>query len=110
MHDHTQTIITNRENYSRWLQKIYQKSWEKFSDDDLKFLENFRDRTSQRMQQQIQTDLNYLSPGRDIFQQAITASRGLVEIDQAERDRQRQEEREKERDRQRQEDSQRQET
>ena len=91
MHDHTQTIITNTKNYSRWLQKISQKSLEKYSDDNLKFLENFRDRTNQRLQQ-IQTDLNYLSPGQDMFQQAIAASRGLVEIDQAERDRQRLEE------------------
>ncbi len=88
MHDHTQTIITNTINYSIWLQKISQKSQD---NDDLKFLENFRDRTSPRLQQQIQTDINYLSPGQDMFEQAISASRGLVEIDQAERDRQRQE-------------------
>jgi hypothetical protein len=90
MHDNIQSIITNTENYSRWPQKIFQKSLEKFADDDLKFLENFRDRTCQRLQQQIQTDLNYLSPGQEMFQQAIAISRGLVEIDQAERDRQRQ--------------------
>ncbi len=92
MHDHTQSIVTNTENYSIWLQKISQKSQDKYSDDNLKFLENFRDRTNPRLQQQIQTDINYLSPGQDMFQQAIAASRGLVEIDQAERDRQRQEE------------------
>jgi hypothetical protein len=91
MDDNIQSIITNTENYSRWLQKISQKSSEKFADDDLKFLENFRDRTFQQLQQQIQTDLNYLSPGQEMFQQAIAISRGLVEIDQAERDRQRQE-------------------
>lgn len=91
MQDSIQSIITNTENYSRWLQKISQKSLETFSGDDLTFLENFRDRTCQRLQQQIQTDLNYLSPGQEMFQQAIAISRGLVEIDQAERDRQRQE-------------------
>lgn len=90
MHDSIQSIITNTENYSRWLQKISQKSSEKFADDNLKFLEDFHHITCQRLQQQIQTDLNYLSPGQEMFQQAIAISRGLVEIDQAERDRQRQ--------------------
>ncbi|GAA6614689.1 hypothetical protein [Scytonema sp. NUACC26] len=98
MQDSDQSIITNIENYNRWLQKILQKSLENFSDDDLEFLKTFRDRTSKRLHEQIQTDLNYLSPGRDMFQQAIALCRGLVEIDQAERNKQ-QEDIEKERDR-----------
>ncbi|MBO3457350.1 hypothetical protein G7B40_005225 [Aetokthonos hydrillicola Thurmond2011] len=98
MHEDAQSIITNTKNYSTWLAKISQKSVEKFCDDDLRFLENFRDSTCQRLQQQIQTDLNYLSPGQQMFQQAIAISRGLVEIDQAERDA-KQEEVEKQRDR-----------
>ncbi|MEC4817347.1 MAG: hypothetical protein SAK29_29355 [Scytonema sp. PMC 1069.18] len=85
--DSDSSIITNTENYNRWLAKIAQKSQEKFDDDDLEFLKNFHNCTCKRLHEQIQTDLNYLSPGRDMFQQAIAMSRGLVEIDQAERDR-----------------------
>jgi hypothetical protein len=92
MHEDNQSIITNTKNYSTWLEKIFQKSVEKFCDDDLRFLEIFRDSTCQTKQQQIQTDLNYLSPGQQMFEQAIAISRGLVEIDQAQRDRARQEE------------------
>lgn len=92
MQDSDSSIITNSENYNRWLAKISQKSQEKFTDDDLNFLKDFHDRTCKRLHEQIQTDLNYLSPGREMFQQAIALSRGLVEIDQAERDRLRQEE------------------
>ncbi|MBR8833711.1 MAG: hypothetical protein DSM106950_06640 [Stigonema ocellatum SAG 48.90 = DSM 106950] len=91
MLDSDSSIITNTENYNTWLAKIYQKSKEKFDDDDLEFLKNFHDRICKRLHEQIQTDLSYLSPGGDMFQQAIAVSRGFVEIDQAERDRLRQE-------------------
>ncbi|MDF5731276.1 MAG: hypothetical protein PUP92_25555, partial [Rhizonema sp. PD38] len=98
MQDSDSSIITNSENYNRWLAKIFQKSQEKFTDDDLNFLNDFHDRTCKRLHEQIQTDLNYLSPGREMFQQAIALSRGLVEIDQAERDRLRQDELRKQQD------------
>lgn len=97
MLDSDSSILTNQKNYNIWLSKIDKKSQEKFSDDDLEFLKNFHNRTCLR-HEQIQTDLKYLSPGRDMFQQAIALSRGIVEIDQAERDEQ-QEKLEKERER-----------
>ncbi|MEQ8998632.1 MAG: hypothetical protein RID53_19205 [Coleofasciculus sp. B1-GNL1-01] len=37
--------------------------------------------------QQIQTDINYLSPGQDLFGQMLETVRGIVDLDQAERDR-----------------------
>ncbi|MEQ8382492.1 MAG: hypothetical protein RH949_08990, partial [Coleofasciculus sp. A1-SPW-01] len=36
--------------------------------------------------QQIQTDINYLSPGQDLFGQMLETVRGIVDLDQAERD------------------------
>ncbi|KYC38112.1 hypothetical protein WA1_37820 [Scytonema hofmannii PCC 7110] len=98
MVDSDSSILTNRTNYNTWLSKIDQKSQEKFDDDDLKFLKNFYNRTCLRLHKQIQTDLKYLSPGQNMFQQAIALSRGIVELDQAERDDQ-QEKLEKERER-----------
>jgi hypothetical protein len=92
MLDSDSSILTNTKNYNTWLSKIDQKSQEKFGDDDLEFLKDFHNRTCLRLHEQIQTDLKYLSPGRDMFQQAIALSRGMVEIDQASRDRLRQEE------------------
>ncbi|MEQ9481615.1 hypothetical protein [Coleofasciculus sp. F4-SAH-05] len=42
---------------------------------------------SQRDKQQIQTDINYLSPGQELFGQMLETVRGIVDLDQAERDR-----------------------
>ncbi|EDX77666.1 hypothetical protein MC7420_2990 [Coleofasciculus chthonoplastes PCC 7420] len=36
--------------------------------------------------QQIQTDINYLSPGQDLFGQMLETVRGIVDLDQAQRD------------------------
>ena len=44
-------------------------------------------KASQRNKQQIQTDINYLSPGQDLFGQMLETVRGIVDLDQAERDR-----------------------
>ncbi|MEQ8973982.1 MAG: hypothetical protein RIE73_26770 [Coleofasciculus sp. C1-SOL-03] len=42
---------------------------------------------SQRDKQQIQTDINYLSPGQELFGQMLETVRGIVDLDQANRDR-----------------------
>jgi hypothetical protein len=43
-------------------------------------------RQSHVWKQQIQTDINYLSPGQDLFGQMLETVRGIVDLDQAERD------------------------
>lgn len=41
----------------------------------------------QKYQAQIQTNINYLTPGQDLFRQLVDTIRGIVETQQAERDR-----------------------
>lgn len=57
---------------------------------DLSFLESFR-KNCHHFQEQIQAYLGYLVPGSSLLDQAIASIRGIVEIDQAERDHQQQE-------------------
>lgn len=64
----------------------------------LDFFSRFAERESQTFRLQIKADLNYSKPGAQLLDQAISSIRGLVEIDQAESDRNA-EAREKERDR-----------
>jgi hypothetical protein len=39
------------------------------------------------LQEQIQTDINYLTPGQELFGQFVDTIRGIVEIEQAKSDR-----------------------
>lgn len=57
------------------------------SKSDLGIWRDKADRTFQRFQQQIEVDLVYLQQGERLLDTAINTIRGLVEIDQAERDR-----------------------
>lgn len=82
--DHQTAIATNAKNYEYWLKKICESSLE---GDRLEFLDDFHQQTCQRFQNQIQTDLNYLNPGEQLFEQMLMAIRGIVEIEQAESDR-----------------------
>ncbi|MDJ0712871.1 MAG: hypothetical protein QNJ54_01465 [Prochloraceae cyanobacterium] len=84
--DHKTAIATNTKNYEYWLQKIRSSSLEI---DDLEFLENFLTQSCQRFQAQIQVNLNYLTPGQQLFEQMLVTIRGLVEIEQAHSDRKR---------------------
>lgn len=99
---HRTTIETNATNYEQCLNKLPTQP-----DDDLEFWQDFLRSDCNQFQKQIQTDLSYLNPGRELFQQLIAAIRGVVEIEQAESDRQylqqlrENEANEKERDRQR---------
>lgn len=54
---------------------------------DIKFLEKFSDEVAKKYQLQIQKDYENLSPGLQLLQDLINASRAITEIDQAERDR-----------------------
>lgn len=80
---HSTTIETNAINYDRCLNNIL-----KLPENDLGFWADFLTVESNKFQKQIQTDLNYLNPGKELFQQLITAIRGVVEIEQVESDRQ----------------------
>ncbi|NEP34266.1 hypothetical protein [Moorena sp. SIO3B2] len=84
MEDHKNAIATNDYNYDYWLNKICEHSLE---DDTIKFLEDFFNQRTKRFKKQIQTDLNYLKPGQQLFDQMLGSIRGIVDIEQAECDR-----------------------
>ncbi|NET83795.1 MAG: hypothetical protein F6J94_18275 [Moorea sp. SIO1F2] len=84
MKDHKNAIATNDHNYDYWLNKIREHSLE---DDSIKFLENFLNQRTKRFRKQIETDLNYLKPGQQLFDQMLGSIRGIVDIEQAECDR-----------------------
>jgi hypothetical protein len=81
------TIALNTHNYSEKLQQISHI----LNHEDLSFLEVFKDKNSSHFQKQIEIDLMYFGNGIDLVDKAIAAIRGIVEIEQAERDRQLQE-------------------
>ncbi|WP_449419224.1 hypothetical protein [Phormidium nigroviride] len=93
LEDALNSININTRNYQRTLKRLQAKA-----NDNLDFFGRFAERESQTFQLQIQADLNYSKPGSQLLDQAISSIRGLVEIDQAESDRNA-EAREKDRDR-----------
>ncbi len=76
------TIEINRQNYLDTLSRMEVKS-----ESDLGIWRDKADRTFQRFQRQIEVDLVYLQQEERLLDTAINTIRGLVEIDQAERDR-----------------------
>ncbi len=76
------TIEINRQNYLDTLSRMEVKS-----QSDLGIWRDKADRTFERFQRQIEVDLVYLQQGERLLDTAINSIRGLVEIDQAERDR-----------------------
>ena len=75
------SLSTNIINYKTCLKNILTP------EDQVKFWQEFGDRTCKQYQSQIEINLNYLSPGQDLLEQLINTIRGLVEIEQAEIDR-----------------------
>ncbi|MBN3940828.1 hypothetical protein [Nostoc sp. NMS9] len=80
---HHTAITTNITNYTICLEKIQTidsgnspQSWQDFINKDCK-----------KWQEQIQTDINYLTPGQELFGQFVDTIRGIVETEQSERDR-----------------------
>ncbi|MBE8967781.1 hypothetical protein IQ277_16420 [Nostocales cyanobacterium LEGE 12452] len=80
---HHTAITTNITNYKICLDKIQTidsgnspQSWQDFINKD-----------SKKWQEQIQTDINYLTPGQELFGQLVDTIRGIVETEQTERDR-----------------------
>lgn len=55
-------------------------------DDSLEFLSSFLELAEGTFVEQINTDLDYLTPGQNLFDQMINTIRGIVEIEKAERD------------------------
>ena len=79
---HHTAITTNITNYGTCLNKITD-----IGGDSPKLWQDFLNRSCQQWQQQIQTDINYLTPAQELFGQMIDTIRGIVETEQAERDR-----------------------
>jgi len=74
---HNTSIRTNIANYRKCLQKITEIGevphyWQTFLNRDCKL-----------WQTQIKTDINFLAPGKDLFEQMIDSIRGIVEIKEA---------------------------
>ncbi|MBW4680496.1 MAG: hypothetical protein KME19_10305 [Microcoleus vaginatus WJT46-NPBG5] len=88
------TITTITKNYRAKLEEIRAHT---LPEDKLEFLENFCNRTKE-LQNQIQIDLRYLQPGKQLFEQMIDAIRVIIEIN-AQEQAKNSEEAEKERDR-----------
>ncbi|MGL5194446.1 MAG: hypothetical protein ACRC8Y_12745, partial [Chroococcales cyanobacterium] len=76
------TIAINSKNYQSSLEGM-----EKQAKTRMEGLRLFHDKEAIAFQEQIGADLNYFYPGSNLLNQAIATIRGLVEIDQAERDR-----------------------
>ncbi|MBE9207277.1 hypothetical protein IQ244_12225 [Nostoc sp. LEGE 06077] len=80
---HYTAVTTNITNYEICLNKIQTigggnspQSWQ-----------DFLNKECQKWQKQIETDINYLTPGQELFGQFVDTIRGIVETQQAERDR-----------------------
>ena len=80
---HKTTIETNSKNYRLYFKKIKQIC---VQDDNLEFLSSFLELAEDTFVEQINTDLDYLTPGQKLFDQMINTIRGIVEIEKAERD------------------------
>ncbi len=77
---HLTAISTNIHNYKYNLKKIQEigdvpQFWQDFS------------RTAEQWRAQIKTDIEYFTPGKELFEQMINSVRGIAEVDQAESDR-----------------------
>jgi len=79
------TIETNNKNYQFWLNQLKLISLKK--EDNLELWQQFISHKSEKFIQQIATDLSYLIPSQQLFQQMIESIRGIVETEQAESDR-----------------------
>lgn len=77
------TLETNTKNYTEKLRQIQEKS----ANENLQFLSNFNQIISIKFFNQIQTDLGYFANTPGLIDKAITSIRGIVEIEQAKRDR-----------------------
>lgn len=82
LEDYQNTISIHSDNYSSRLRKIMS-----ITGDNLSFFRTFSKESSPFFQKQITSDLGYFRHGSTLLEQALAAIRGIVEIEQAERDR-----------------------
>jgi len=82
---HRNTIETNNKNYQFWLKQLNVISL--YKEDDLELLQQFISHNLEKFIGQINTDLSYILPSQQLFQQMIDTIRGIVETEQAESDR-----------------------
>ncbi|MGC9528711.1 MAG: hypothetical protein ACP5D7_24530 [Limnospira sp.] len=80
------TIAINAKNYQATLERM-----EQLAQTPAEGWRLFAQKEAPTFQEQIRADLNYFQPGYHLLDTTISTIRGLVEIDQAERDRQIQE-------------------
>ncbi len=85
LEDYYNTITINSYNYKERLQPIITHT--EANSQDSSFLEDFSQNICPSFQAQIQGDLGYCQHGKELIEEASNTIRGLVEIDQAERDR-----------------------
>ena len=85
LEDYYNTITLNSYNYKEKLQPIITQT--KADSQDSPFLEYFSQKICPSFQTQIKGDLGYCQHGKELIEEATNTIRGLVEIDQAERDR-----------------------
>ncbi|NEO39722.1 MAG: hypothetical protein F6J90_26690 [Moorea sp. SIOASIH] len=78
------TMKINAHNYSEKLQQLQEKLPK---DEDLSFLSVFEHKISPTYQEQIKINLSYFGHSSALLDKAISSIRGIVEIEQAERDR-----------------------
>lgn len=83
LEEYQNTIAINAYNYAERLQQIRGM----LPGEDISFLETFSERNGPFFQQQISADLGYFRHGSELLSKAIDSIRGIVEIEQAERDR-----------------------
>ena len=80
---HNTSIQTNIKNYRTCLNKITAIN----NQTSPQFWQDFLDKECKKLQKQIQTDINYLTPGQELFGQFVETIRGIVETEQTESDR-----------------------
>ena len=80
---HNTSIQTNIKNYRTCLNKITAIN----NQTSPQFWQDFLDKECKKLQEQIQTDINYLTPGQELFGQFVDTIRGIVETEQTESDR-----------------------
>ena len=83
-------LITNLGNYQNHLKRLEDKA-NKMAATDLNFLNEFSELAERQYQKQIAQDLASFTPGLDVLKGITDTIRGIVEIEQAQRDRQFQE-------------------
>ena len=86
MKDFYTTILINSNNYNDKIEEIC--AILELDKEELSFWRHFGEQTAPQFQSQIAADLSYFEQGTELIQACIDSIRGIVEIDQAECERQ----------------------